>query len=476
MLLCMGISTSANSTAGMDLLNEIIDSERPSQLCPYIECQEPVPKDKCPEGTIYMEKVAQFGCCGACVQFLQTNSTDCTGSIDSGGYSVDQNDTLPSDFIIKGHSPCNHGNTLCSSWCDYGLTCNETVCVHNDGGLLEGAANSMCKYVREAYDDAVSSGTYISFRDDYRWKPECTPEGYYAEKQCKGPIGEQRCVCVDPDGNSIYGRVIPQLQPELYQNMTCKCSRKVWELNQQEDDEIGLLTTLHCTENGNYEPLQCDRGWCYCIDPLTAIRYGLTLPETGMKKLFCYNSTKIGAQYLRRCESELQARAVLYDTMEAHGTTGVSPFLKCDPDGSYSDTQFFDSNFECFDKYNEQILPVVPSPRGCNCARDHWLFDEIGLPFPYTCRDKYDSDVLAGVYWEKQTIGNAAFCVDEDGARSGPAVKMEYVDLLDCSASSACQAGNNNMCEHACRGCLDDFYIKYKLPQNSHSPFQFGTE
>ena len=62
-----------------------------------------------------------------------------------------------------------------------------------------------------------------------------------------------------------------------------ECSRRVWEQVQQ-----GIESpTLHCLENGNYEPLQCENGYCYCIDPNTTLTYGPTVPEKAMFILPC---------------------------------------------------------------------------------------------------------------------------------------------------------------------------------------------
>lgn len=57
----------------------------------------------------------------------------------------------------------------------------------------------------------------------------------------------------------------------------------MWELQQAGEKSV----TLHCAPNGNYEPLQCEDGWCYCIDPATATPYGSRLPEGVMDRLDC---------------------------------------------------------------------------------------------------------------------------------------------------------------------------------------------
>lgn len=72
-----------------------------------------------------------------------------------------------------------------------------------------------------------------------------------------------------------------------------------------------LITTLHCSGDGNFEPLQCDTdsGLCYCVDPKSGRLNGAVVPAHEWKGLPCYSvnltsSWDDKSQYLRRCESE----------------------------------------------------------------------------------------------------------------------------------------------------------------------------
>lgn len=58
------------------------------------------------------------------------------------------------------------------------------------GGSVEGG----CLYVRQQYYEALESGSFKPYRDDYRWPPNCTQTGEYTAVQCKGPPGEERQV------------------------------------------------------------------------------------------------------------------------------------------------------------------------------------------------------------------------------------------------------------------------------------------
>lgn len=335
-----------------------------------------------------------------------------------------------------------NGNTVSSSWCDYYLVCYLSVCQinPNDRG---------CKYVQTIYDqDVADPAKYVDYRDDYRWRPDCTPDGEYVGKQCKGPINEKRCVCVDPDGNRLYGSAF-EYQTDLYQNMNCKCSREVWERTQAGESTV----TLHCAENGNYERLQCEKEWCYCMDPDTGTPYGSSLPESAMDRLPCYNRTLVGAQYLRRCEAEFHAHYSLVDLMEYKGTQGPSTRLTCDPDGSYSAKQCDNIMCRCYSKYNDEQL-MAPAGDGCQCARDRKMFEEDQIAYGITC------DHSSGTYQLIQPRGATVFCVDADGIRNGPLVYSEYEAHLDCLSGVMCQNSGTN-CDFACTDCPEEAYFKY---------------
>lgn len=47
------------------------------------------------------------------------------------------------------------------------------------------------------------------------------------------------------------------------------------------------LVTLHCATNGNYEPLQCDNGMCWCAQPRTGQPTVSPVPEEDMNLLPC---------------------------------------------------------------------------------------------------------------------------------------------------------------------------------------------
>ncbi|XP_045126408.1 uncharacterized protein LOC123513343 [Portunus trituberculatus] len=444
---------SYSATPGMRQLEEFI-SNNTKALCMYVKCQEPFDATGCQKDSVYLEGAGQFGCCGACVTFKKSGESDCTGSIDpaySGGYAAPRGalwSDMRKDLEWFGES----NNTVFSSWCDYGLACNyDNVC--EPGREAEGG----CLYVRQQYYEAFESGSFKPYRDDYRWPPNCTQTGEYTTVQCKGPPGEERYVCVDPAGNTIFGKIFPW-QEELVANMNCKCARQVWERQQAGESSI----TLHCMENGNYEALQCEDGWCYCVHPESGDPYGTMIPEEVMHLLPCYNITLVGEQYLRRCESMYEAEDQLTEHMLAKGVHGPTGLYKCDPDGSFSGEQCIHGQCRCYDKYYDSILKLS-SGGGCNCARDQWLYDsQKNSHVNLECATPAGLD--SGLYYPYQYYGDmGVYCVDQDGIRSSPMILREYEKLLHCDEAVRCQNGISEGCEKAC--------AKY-----SHSPQRCETE
>lgn len=50
---------------------------------------------------------------------------------------------------------------------------------------------------------------------------------------------------------------------------------------------MGRVVTLHCTTLGDYEPLQCDDGLCWCAEPKTGQPTVTPVPDVDMTRLPC---------------------------------------------------------------------------------------------------------------------------------------------------------------------------------------------
>uniref|UniRef100_A0A182Q7H4 Thyroglobulin type-1 domain-containing protein n=1 Tax=Anopheles farauti TaxID=69004 RepID=A0A182Q7H4_9DIPT len=199
------------------------------------------------------------------------------------------------------------------------------------------------------------------------------------------------------------------------------CSRRRAELEAEGRFDV----TLHCTQSGNYEKLQCDRGVCWCADPQTGSQTPGTraVPEDLWNLLPCYNETLHGAQYLRRCESVAFSQTLQRKQFIIRGHTGVTfTNALCGYDGSHG--WYSIEGQECvltqrveiaactwhdgtkIDPYRTslQTLPAM----NCNCARDEKLFAMYGRRMELACEGN-------GNYVPLQSRNGALFCVDPDG-------------------------------------------------------------
>ena len=71
--------------------------------------------------------------------------------------------------------------------------------------------------------------------------------------------------------------------------MTCGCSRKRWELEQERGERKGRRdVTLHCTKDGAWESLQCDQELCWCANTVSGKPISIVLPESLVSLLPCF--------------------------------------------------------------------------------------------------------------------------------------------------------------------------------------------
>ncbi|KAG4070333.1 hypothetical protein HA402_006475 [Bradysia odoriphaga] len=239
--------------------------------------------------------------------------------------------------------------------------------------------------------------------------PTCELDGSFSAKQCKGGKIAGRCFCHNEQGERIFGFD----WWKNAENMTCACSRHRARL-----EAAGRLdVTLHCARNGNYEPLQCDSGVCWCADPKTGVIVpgtGRAVPQGLWKLLPCYNADEMGTEYLRECESASHAQMLLKQKLYTHGTTDVSlNNLQCDYDGSYGKYKIENGIASCMWRDGTKIGSYqaganLVGQMNCYCARDHKHFEEAGLSLTLSCTGN-------GNYEKTQGFNGKIFCVDRDG-------------------------------------------------------------
>lgn len=235
----------------------------------------------------------------------------------------------------------------------------------------------------------------------------CLPDGRYAPVQCSGDLFTGRCFCANENGLRIFG----QMWRDEANEMTCACSRRRSEL-----EALGRVdVSLHCTETGDYEPLQCDSGLCWCAESKTGQPTAPPVLEDDMRRLPCYNPAQQGEQYLRRCESTVHALSVIHREQSEHGTHFIgNPTMTCDYDGSYGPIQIRGGQAYCTGRDGEilgawQVEIMNISTMNCNCARDTAIyFPARGMSVSEVCQAN-------GNYRPNQVSGEHYYCVDNNG-------------------------------------------------------------
>ncbi|XP_032520796.2 thyroglobulin-like [Danaus plexippus] len=235
----------------------------------------------------------------------------------------------------------------------------------------------------------------------------CLENGQYAPVQCKGDTFTGRCFCSDEKGNRIFG----QMWRSEAQDMKCACSRRRHEIENSEK----RISTLHCSPSGDYERLQCDNGICWCADPSTGQPTAPPLPQEDMKILPCHSAGLIGENYLRRCESIVNALAGIAKDQAEHGTNFLgNPTTFCDYDGSYGPYQIQNGIAYCTGRDGKilgswQVVSSSMAGMNCNCARDTMIYlPEKGMTVSEVCLPN-------GNYRAYQNAGDVPYCVDSDG-------------------------------------------------------------
>ena len=124
------------------------------------------------------------------------------------------------------------------------------------------------------------------------WAPQCSVSGLYGPVQYKvNPYQDNSHSrwCSSPAGQRIFGQEKVSLDQSL---MTCSCSRKRWELEQETGErEARRDVSLHCTEAGGWESLQCDKELCWCVNTVSGAAISNVVPESLITLLPCYPHT-----------------------------------------------------------------------------------------------------------------------------------------------------------------------------------------
>ena len=390
--------------------------------CDMLDCHPTFEARGCPDDTMFEENVI-WGCCPACVKYLDFDEicvldpAELLAQTEVLSCQAENQRRFMKNFpIINGEGDIP---MIKFFECGQGYLCNDTTsrCENVD-------VPHQCAQDQEAFKDWFDDQAIDNSCTRYDWEKSCTPRGYYQKQQAKYSqfIQERasRKFCVDLDGNRIFGDA--SVNDE---DMTCKCSRKVWELRQGDLGKRGDDVTIHCTSNGNFENLQCDQGRCWCVDSRIGHVISRVVHKDLVQYLSCYSTDTFGEQYRRRCESRRYGKSKAIEIMRHHGLSWNQddPYA-CDYDGSFARVnckkEF--NRCGCVDKANNWIGTYSDADSlvrefGCLCARDKMVDDTIGL----------DCD-KRGNYEAIQQFNTPApgteFCVDESGFQVTPKYSM----------------------------------------------------
>ena len=135
---------------------------------------------------------------------------------------------------ILDNTPTTESNTKWPTLklfkCGSGYECKE------DSKTCKNTENPhQCTVDLALYKEWLSTQGITNTCNVFEWEKNCTPQGLYKKIQAKSnPYVEQKNVnrfCADPNGNRLFGEA-PLIVDDDKNDMTCKCSRKVWDLTQ----------------------------------------------------------------------------------------------------------------------------------------------------------------------------------------------------------------------------------------------------
>ena len=115
-------------------------------------------------------------------------------------------------------------------------------------------------------------------------------------------FAKYRCFCYSKTGTRIFGfdwkdksdkmkcrtfrTIMPINSVVIRVFSSAVCSRLVDDLKKNPDN---MDMTYHCSPNGNFEPLQCNRGLCYCANVYSGQPISYSVAEQWWTTLPCCN-------------------------------------------------------------------------------------------------------------------------------------------------------------------------------------------
>merc|ERR1719334_2842587 len=406
--------------------------------CSLVECVPKIEASDCPEGTHWEDNII-WGCCPAYTRRIEVGSA--CGYTNGDEYSGEE-------YATTRELPCNlkmrEGNGSIRITKEEGIIAPDSknsiaVPVYDlyECGLDSNCVDNTCQLMNSEYvkcskdlqafkdwDERATEGDCSNDLTDNKndtimeWERKCTNKGRYSTIQSKSNQYQKNRdqFCSDPEGNRIFGESSAEDE-----TITCMCSRKRWEMEQMDNptkDNIGALfttrndVTIHCDDKGNFETLQCDNGFCWCMETLSNGRSKVVsrlLHENLKDQLPCVKNDNV--PYQRRCETRTIAKAKVKAKMLKHGLNWqekAAKEVKCDYDGSFAPVNYnVQGKLSCMDKMNQPKNNYNPtSDKDCSCARD---------PKSFTCDSKGNYQIFQKF---EDAKGGTKYCIDRDGFRT----------------------------------------------------------
>lgn len=338
-------------------------------------------------------------CCEYCIENLEKGDQCALGGI----YN-------PLPGVICGDS------LMCTNITSIGGECHQLM--------------SRCTLAQRDFDYRKANGLlgYMELR------PNCDYGGLYENYKC---VPGEICYCVDPYGNRIFGEIPYTQHPKLF--MDCGCSRSDARVR-------SFLGELHadqhfrCLSNGDYDPLQCIDGACFCVhkrDGLSSIdkQKLVNISTIAEKNPSCFDSLLHNENdYYKPCEQKYLLALEEIKKYEEEDEIEVFGFVapNCQLDGRYAPIQTTKLTKYCSDpngKLIEDYSLAKSDPDAltmdCKCARIRYLAEmEPNIEKPDCCSN--------GNYRAVQCRRGLCRCVDNNGNQIGLERDITEIDKLPC--------------------------------------------
>ncbi|XP_069686026.1 uncharacterized protein [Periplaneta americana] len=407
--------------------------EEANFLCSEEVCKELIEQEPCEKlpkncnissptfNGIMMLDPSVCNCCDFCLEYL--NEGD--------------------DCVLDGT-----GQPLFKSVCGPGLWCKKEG---NEEFPTCGRIDSECTKKQDEYDQKYEDGN-LGFT---QLRPQCDAKGEFKPAHC---IAGSICYCINPDGERIFGEKVFSAS-SIQDQMTCECSLAAWKAEQLAK-EMGVYSqSVHCLDDGRYDPLQCSDDMCRCLKTETN---ELDMSEDGILEInlmegspSCFDS-KIHekGRYKQKCEEKALKMMQEAQNLLDEGIIPIGFRLPdCQYDGRYSRVMVMDTEKICVDPdgnslgykilRNDSLSDIMD----CNCARTRWLLEREEVEeLPNCCSN--------GNFNRIQCRRGYCFCVDYNGNQEGLEVPEEDRDKVECGDGCASCASCNEKQGKASQGFL----------------------